>query len=109
VRSDRRVESIPQLIAQEVEGQHRQEDRKAWEENEVGVELEGGPPFSGEAAPTCLRGGDPQPERVYASQSVNRNPGIRAKSFVLWVTSVASWARAIAAIQASVSPVGHPS
>ena len=109
MRSGHRVEGIPQLIAQEIEGQHGQEDRKAWEENEVGIELERGLPLSGEAAPTCLRGGDPQPERVYASQSVNRNPGIRAKSFVLWVTSVASWARAIAAIHASVSPVGRPS
>jgi hypothetical protein len=36
------------LIAQEIEGQHGQEDRETGEEDHMGIELEGGPPFSGE-------------------------------------------------------------
>ena len=42
------------------------------------------------------------------AQSSRRNPSMRANSLTLWLTSVASSARAWQAIQRSLAPIGVP-
>jgi len=60
----------------------------------VGCGREHLPPPAGEARPY--------------SQSATRSPTTRRNSRVLWVTTVRSWARAIAAIWRSSGPIGSP-